>query len=256
MDRRTRSSKRSIPCARMSRVTFAASTCSSVGRQTSFCKPLIDRGRSAPARSASGGSRSSRHRSCRASRRATDDRRRSRSDIPRRRAPGSPRARHRPRAPRRAAMPRPPPRSDTLTCSWSTADATRYANARDDSSATYMSASLPCISSKDPIGTPNWRRSRTYGNTKSSAACMIPIGPPQSTSRSVFRPDISTRTPSPGWPSTWSSGIRQSSKSSSHVPEPRIPSLSRCWAALNPGMPRSITKAVIGEWPPASSVRM
>ena len=55
-----------------------------------------------------------------------------------------------------------------------------------------------------------------------------------------------------GRPSTWSSGIRQSSKTSSHVPDPRIPSLSRCWAVVNPAMPRSTTKAVIGDAPPAS----
>src|SRR3954447_24559060 len=85
---------------------------------------------------------------------------------------------------------------------------------------------------------------------------MIPIGPPQSTSRSVSRPDISTRVPWPGSPSRCASGMKQSSKTSSDVPEPRIPSLSRCCALRKPSIPRSTTNAVIGHGSVASSVRM
>ena len=54
-----------------------------------------------------------------------------------------------------------------------------------------MSASLPWINSNEPIGMPNCRRSRMYGTAKSNAACMIPIGPPERTSRSESSPDIS-----------------------------------------------------------------
>src|SRR3954463_1279320 len=85
---------------------------------------------------------------------------------------------------------------------------------------------------------------------------MTPIGPPQTTSRSVSRPDISTRVPWPGSPSRCASGMKQSSKTSSDVPEPRIPSLSRCCALRKPSIPRSTTNAVIGHGSVASSVRM
>jgi hypothetical protein len=55
---------------------------------------------------------------------------------------------------------------------------------------------------------------------------MIPSGPPESTQRSVSRPFISTRDPPFTSPSTFSGGISQSWKTSSHVFEPRMPSLS------------------------------
>ena len=47
-----------------------------------------------------------------------------------------------------------------------------------------MSASFPWTSSNVPIGWPNCLRSRTYGTATSSAAAMMPKGPPDSTTRS------------------------------------------------------------------------
>lgn len=72
-----------------------------------------------------------------------------------------------------------------------------------------------------------------------------PRGPPLRTSRSRSSPDISTFTPPSTGPSTFASGTKHSSKTSSHVSLPRIPTLSSFCAVENPGMPFSIRNAVI-----------
>src|SRR6478609_5168976 len=83
------------------------------------------------------------------------------------------------------------------------------------------------------------------------------MGPPDKTSRSVFRPDISTRTPWFTSPSTFSSGISQSSNTSSQVLEPRMPNLSSFCAVLKPFMPRSTMNAVMQREPASlPAVRM
>ena len=91
----------------------------------------------------------------------------------------------------------------------------------------------------------------------SSAACINPIGPPDSTSRSVFKPDISTLTPWLTSPSTFACGISQFSNTNSQVLEPRMPSLSSFCAVEKPFMPRSIRKAVMQRLPASlPAVRM
>ena len=65
---------------------------------------------------------------------------------------------------------------------------------------------------------------------------------------------MSTFTPRPTWPSTFSSGTSQSSNTNSQVLEPRIPSLSSFWAVEKPGKPFSIRKAVMPRGPAAGSV--
>ncbi len=91
----------------------------------------------------------------------------------------------------------------------------------------------------------------------SSAACIRPSGPPDSTRRSVLRPRISTRTPSLTSPSTFSAGISQSSNTSSQVLEPRMPSLSSFCAVEKPFMPFSTRKAVMQRLPASlPAVRM
>ena len=78
---------------------------------------------------------------------------------------------------------------------------------------------------------------------------MMPIGPPESTQRSVSRPFISTREPPFTSPRMFSSGISQSWNTSSQVSEPRMPSLSSFCAVENPFMPFSTRKAVIAREP-------
>ncbi len=86
---------------------------------------------------------------------------------------------------------------------------------------------------------------------------MMPTGPPESTTRSESRPDISTRTPRWASPSTWSSGISQSRKTISAVGDPRMPSLSIFGETLKPAMSRSITNAVTdGDASSSGVVRM
>mmetsp|Transcript_7694 Transcript_7694/g.17540 ORF Transcript_7694/g.17540 Transcript_7694/m.17540 type:complete len:266 (-) Transcript_7694:569-1366(-) len=108
-----------------------------------------------------------------------------------------------------------------------------------------MSASFACTSCISPIGLPNCLRSRTYGRVTSRHACMIPIGPPESTRRSRSRPDMRTYTPPCTSPSTRSAGTKQSSKTSSHVSLPRMPSLSSFCAVRNPSMSLSMRNAVM-----------
>jgi hypothetical protein len=120
-----------------------------------------------------------------------------------------------------------------------------------------MSATLACMISNVPIGALNCLRSRTYGMVMSIAACIRPIGPPDSTSRSVSSPFISTRTPSLTSPTMFSAGISQSSNTSSQVFEPRMPSLSSFCAVLKPFMPFSTMKAVMQRLPAVrGAVRM
>ena len=64
-----------------------------------------------------------------------------------------------------------------------------------------------------------------------------------------------TRAPSPTPPSTFSSGTSQSSKTSSQVFEPRIPSLSSFCAVEKPGIPFSTRNAVSPRVPASGSVR-
>ena len=74
---------------------------------------------------------------------------------------------------------------------------------------------------------------------------MIPIGPPESTTLSKFSPLISTFTPWLTSSMTFSCGISQSSKTSSHVLDPRIPSLSSLFEVENPFIDFSMINAVI-----------
>jgi hypothetical protein len=65
---------------------------------------------------------------------------------------------------------------------------------------------------------------------------------------------MSTRTP-PFWaPSRFASGTKQSSNTSSQVPEPRMPSLSSFCAVLKPCVPRSRMKVLMPRGPAAASV--
>ncbi len=65
---------------------------------------------------------------------------------------------------------------------------------------------------------------------------------------------MSTLTPRPTSPSTFSAGTSQSSKMSSQVSDPRIPSLSSFWAVEYPGKSFSTMKAVMPRAPAAGSV--
>ena len=56
----------------------------------------------------------------------------------------------------------------------------------------YISAIFPWRSWNSPIGFPNCFRSCAYGMATSQAACMRPTGPPESTNRSRFKPDMRT----------------------------------------------------------------
>ena len=93
-----------------------------------------------------------------------------------------------------------------------------------------------------------------YGMTTSIAACMIPIGPPASVILSRSSPDISTLTPSLRFPSMFFSGTTQSSKMSSLVSDPLIPSLSSFLATLNPSNSFWMMNAVIPLGPASGSV--
>ncbi len=120
-----------------------------------------------------------------------------------------------------------------------------------------MSATLACMMPKLPMERPNCLRSCRYGSTASMQACMIPIGPPESTRRSESRPRMRMYAPPLTSPSTFSAGISQSSNTSSQVLEPRMPSLSSFCAVRNPGMSFSTRKAVMLFVPAAASaVRM
>ena len=74
---------------------------------------------------------------------------------------------------------------------------------------------------------------------------VYPNGPALSTSLSMSRPSISTRTPWLSSPSMFSCGTKTSSKTSSPVLEPRMPSLSSLRAQENPLDVLSTMKAVM-----------
>jgi len=65
---------------------------------------------------------------------------------------------------------------------------------------------------------------------------------------------MSTFTPLPTLPRTFSSGTSQSSNTSSQVSEPRMPSLSSFWWVEKPLMLFSIRKAVMPRGPASGSV--
>ncbi len=72
---------------------------------------------------------------------------------------------------------------------------------------------------------------------------MNPSGPAASTSRSKSSPLMSTATPPPSGPRTFSTGISQSSNTSSAVSEPRMPIFSSALETRKPGVPFSTKNA-------------
>ena len=74
---------------------------------------------------------------------------------------------------------------------------------------------------------------------------MRPRGPALRTRRSMSRPSMRTLTPRLGWPRTLESGMKTSSRMSSPVLEPRMPSLSSLRAQEKPGVEVSRMKAVM-----------
>jgi hypothetical protein len=85
------------------------------------------------------------------------------------------------------------------------------------------------------IGVLNCLRVCVYGNDTSSAACMRPRGPAESTRRSRSRPSMSTRTPRFRGPSMCEEGTKTESKTISPVLDPRMPSLSSFLVTEKPG---------------------
>mmetsp|Transcript_15286 Transcript_15286/g.37815 ORF Transcript_15286/g.37815 Transcript_15286/m.37815 type:complete len:250 (-) Transcript_15286:355-1104(-) len=147
-----------------------------------------------------------------------------------------------------------PAQSLRCTSPASTARATVYRYERHMLSDVYMSARWPCMSWNVPTGRLNWRRSCTYGATTSRHACMMPTGPAASTRRSRSRPLMSTAAPWFTPPSTLSAGTTQSSKMSSAVFEPRMPSLSSLRPVLKPAIVFSMMNAVMPCEPASGSV--
>src|SRR5260370_15641745 len=93
------------------------------------------------------------------------------------------------------------------------------------------------------MGRPNCLRCWEYLSAASKALCAVPtesaameMRPPSSTRR------LSTK-PSPGLPSSWVSGTRQSENRTSPVALARMPSLFSFLPTVNPGTPVSSIKA-------------
>ena len=86
------------------------------------------------------------------------------------------------------------------------------------------------------------------------APCAIPSACAATPGRERSRIRIAILKPSPSSPSRFAAGMRQSSKVSSPVVEPEIPSFGSSRATAKPGASVSTRKAEMPECPPSGSV--
>ena len=96
-------------------------------------------------------------------------------------------------------------------------------------------------------------RACAQSRARSQAARAIPTPCAAALSRDFTTERIESSHPSRSAPRRFAAGMRQSSKNSSAVEEPRIPSLPSAFPDAKPGVPRSTRKAVMPSRPASRS---